>query len=934
MRIPASTYRVQFGGGFGFRDAAALVPYLHRLGITDFYASPIFKARTGSTSGYDVTDPLCFHPELGSDADFEQFAAALKEHGLGLIIDIVPNHMAAHPENAWWMDVLENGSCSPHAFYFDIDWDPASHPRQDRVLLPILGLPYGAALERQELKLVLQPEGLGICYGGRKLPVDPVTYSNVIGYRLNGGLEPLQELTRFIAQIPPRTSTDPEQIAQRYRDKEALKGRLWKLYSEDGEVRKFLDENIRAFNGTSGDPRSFDLLDDLLSHQAYSLSFWRVAREKINYRRFFDISDLVAIRTEDPEVFVNTHALVLQLLAEGKATGVRLDHIDGLNDPQGYLERFREHAPDIYLVAEKILCGPESLPAEWPINGATGYEFISAVNGVLVEPDGLSRLDTVYAKFTNEETNFEEVVYRGKKAVIDQMFAGETLSLSVQLGLLADQDRHARDLSPAEIRSALIEVTACLPVYRTYTRSFEVAPRDVPFLEAALREARRRNPAGDSGIDDAVFDFLQRVLMLQFPPGMSQDSRTAVQRFVRRWQQFSGPVTAKGLEDTAMYLHNRLISMNDVGSSPQAWTREQFHHFNEVRQKSWRLSLNTTSTHDTKRSEDIRARLHVLSEETDAWAKRLKRWSNWNARCKPLVAGVPMPEANTELYIYQTLLGAWPLDPGEVEGFRKRLAEALLKSVREARRHTSWTLPNQEYEKAVTSFADAILTPFEGNRFLPDLLEFQEQIAFHGAIQSLAQVLLRLTSPGVPDTYQGTELWDFSMVDPDNRRPVDFNLRRRMLDTLDGGRGEEFLENGNWKDGGVKLRVLHQLLELRRDHRELLTDGGYIPLTATGSREDHVLAFARQAGAAWLIVVAPRFTLKLAPGRLPVGKRIWGDTEIALPENAPLHWSNLFTGGSFRIPDSRKLPLPFVLHKFPIALLTSIPQGAKNATPS
>jgi (1->4)-alpha-D-glucan 1-alpha-D-glucosylmutase len=939
LRIPVATYRLQFGNGFGFREAAALAPYLRKLGISDVYASPIFKAKSGSCSGYDVTDPLHISPELGSEDDFRAFIATLKGNGLGLILDIVPNHMAAHPENEWWMDVLENGACSPRAFYFDIHWDSgstngASHAthsshaaaHEDRVILPVLGSPYGSALENAELKLALETSGFRVWYWDRPLPIDPATYGAIISLRLNGdrgaalddlSRELVEELMEVVTHLPPRTSTSPDEIEWRYREAAFLKDRLWTLHSSNEVVRDFLDENIRIFNGKKGDPQSFDLLDNLLAQQAYALSYWRVAREKVNYRRFFDISDLVAIRTEDPEVFANTHALVLQLLEQGAVAGVRIDHIDGLNDPHGYLARFREHVPDGYVVVEKILRGDEDLPAEWPVCGTTGYEFARAASSVLVDSKGLEELGAIYARFTKDERDFETVVYEAKKAVIGQMFAGEVLSLSVQLGLLADHDRYGRDLSPEDLRHALVEVTACLPVYRTYVRGFEVG-RDGPVMAGAIKEAARRAPA----IPESVFEFLQRLLLLQFPASLCQDLRSAWLRFVRRWQQFTGPVMAKGLEDTACYIYNRLVSLNEVGGSPEAGTIAEFHRFNQARQKSWPLSLSPTSTHDTKRSEDMRARIHLLSEIPGAWERRLKRWRTWNARCKSLAGGVPAPAPNDEIFIYQTLLGAWPIDPAEVEEFHERLQAYLLKALREAKTHTSWMAPNEDYESAVSRFASAILAPSKGNRFLKDFLAFQKGIAFHGCLQSLTQTLLRIAAPGVPDTYQGTEVWNLSMVDPDNRRPVDFARIQNMLESLGERTPAVLLQR--WQDGAVKLYLVHKALEVRNRNPDVFSGGDYIPLTSSGPREDHVIAFARHAGDSWALAVAPRFLLKLSGGgKPPLGRRVWRDTEVRLPENAPLRWSNVLTGESLTVFEGRTIPLPLILRRFPAALLTA-----------
>jgi len=922
LRIPIATYRLQFGNGFGFCEAAALAPYLRSLGISDVYASPIFKAKSGSCSGYDVTDPLRVNPELGGETAFRDFLATLKQHDLGLILDIVPNHMAADPENAWWMDVLENGACSPHAFYFDINWDSSLEAADDRVLLPILGSPYGTALENGELRLAIDARGLHVLYFDRRLPLDPKTYGAVIGHRVDGGtFVALRELLVIVDGLPPRTVSDKAQVEQRYAESAILKQRLWAAYSSEtstgGSVRAFLDENIRLFNGAKGDPRSFDLLDALLSQQPYAMSYWRVAREKINYRRFFDISDLVAIRTEDPEVFAHTHALVLQLLEEGSATGVRVDHIDGLNDPHGYLARFKDHAPDRYLVIEKILCGHETLPADWPVCGDTGYEFAATLNSVLVDAAGLSELGAVYSRFTKQEADFATVVYESKKQVMSLMFAGEVLSLSLQLGLLADHDRHGRDLSPEALRRALEEITACLPVYRTYVRTLEVGA-DRAVIESAVKEAQRR--AAD--VPEPVYAFVRRVLLLEFPALLDAEARMAWQRFVRRWQQFTGPVMAKGSEDTACYVYNRLVSLNEVGGSAAAATVEEFHNFNAARQRSWPLTMNATSTHDTKRSEDVRARIHLLSEMPAAWERRLRQWRKWNARRKPVVDGVPAPLPNDEILIYQTLVGAWPLDETESDAFRDRLQAYIQKALREAKVVTSWNRPDTAYENAVERFVGAILQSNGENRFLHDFLAFQQRIAFFGSLQSLTQTLLRLASPGVPDTYQGTEVWNFSLVDPDNRRPVNFAALEEKLSALPSMGLPCLLKN--WGDGAMKLFLVQKTLEQRHARPEVFSAGDYLPLTATGKRKDHVIAFARHAGAQWIIAAAPRLLTKLSSlAKAPLGGRVWYDTELPLPQNAPRRWRNVLTDEVVKIPEARRMPLAAILKRFPVALLAA-----------
>ena len=930
MRVPVSTYRIQFHKGFGFSDARALVPYLHNLGATDLYASPIFKAKIGSTSGYDVTDPLQLNPELGSEGEFEALVEELRSHNIGLLVDIVPNHMAADAQNPWWMDVLENGPSSPYATFFDIDWDPGLRAREDRVVRPVLGAPFGKVLEDQEFSLTLEEEGFLIRYYGRKFPVDPKTYGAMLGHVLHHsgnhelGMLGLQELVRLIEAVenlPPATATDPEQIEQRLRDKENLKRRLWNLYKTNSAFQALLNETIRVFNGEKGNSRSFDRLEALLDAQRYTLSYWRVAREKVNYRRFFDIADLVGVRMEEPDVFETTHGLLLRLTDEGKVTGVRVDHIDGLFDPQDYLQHLRRRAPEAYLVVEKILHGDEALDPNWPVAGTTGYDFLNSVHAVLLDPGGLGILDSVYTRFTGLRMSLAEVLHEQKRGVVDQLFAGEALSLGVQLGLLADEDRHARDLSPAGLREALVEVTICLDVYRTYIRSAEVSATDRQRLEGAVLEASRRR----TDLDRALFEFVRHVLLLEFPPGLSSEQRRAWERFVRRWQQFTSPVMAKGLEDTAFYVYNRLISMNDVGGIRGPMSIAEFHQFQQARLAGTPFTMNATSTHDTKRSEDVRARIVALSELPESWAMHLSRWRNLNSRAKPVLNGTPVPDANEEILIYQTLVGAWPLDAEEVPSFRERLQAYLVKAQREAKVHTSWMTPNGCYEEGVARFINTILEPSEGNRFLTDFLLFQKRIASHGALTSLAQVLLRLTSPGVPDTYQGTELWDFSLVDPDNRRPVDYERRERLLATLGDRTLPDLLRN--WQDGAVKLYLIRRTLAFRAAHSSLFLEGDYIGLSASGPREQHVLSFARRLAGFWCLVATPRFAARLSPaGNPPLGGWIWRGTLLHLPAGAPRRWTNLLTDETVEATEDGALPVRNILRRFPVALLRSLPE--------
>jgi (1->4)-alpha-D-glucan 1-alpha-D-glucosylmutase len=782
-RIPVATYRLQFNRQFRFEDAKALLPYLHRLGISDLYASPIFKARTGSSHGYDVTDPTSLNPELGTDSDFEALVQELKAHEMGLLLDIVPNHMAVSPDNSWWTDVLENGVSSPFAEYFDIDW------------------------------------------------------------------------------------------------------------SKSGE--------------------------------------------QLKYRRFFDINELVGVRIEVPQVFEATHSLILKLVCEGKITGLRVDHIDGLYDPLAYLQRLQNHIAlkmkdnraGLYIIVEKILAGDEELPEEWPVSGTTGYDFLNTVNALFVDAKGLPALDEVYSQFIGSPTVFGDVVYHQKKLVIERLFSSEIAALGQELANLARQNQASAGFSPPELTGALTEITACLPVYRTYIRDDEISTHDRSYLERAFQEARQRNP----GMEKAA-SFLKRVLYLDFLPAITGEQKEAWQHFVLKWQQLTGAIMAKGFEDTALYNYNRLVSLNEVGGDPGAagTSTADFHHYNLRRGEQWPHTLNATTTHDTKRSEDVRARINVLSEIPEEWQQHLLRWHQYNEPKKRKVHGLPVPEPNMEILLYQTMLGAWPLAEQDVSAFKERLKAYAIKAAREAKAFTGWQAPNQGYESALTAFLEDVLQS-TNTGFMEDFLLFEKQIAYYGALNSLAQTLLKLTSPGVPDFYQGTELWDFSMVDPDNRRPVDLKRRTGLLEGLiqQESQGQQPLVKQLlecWENGRIKLYVTYKALNTGRVAQTLFQDGDYVPLQTKGQMQEHVCAFGRRLGDTWFLTVVPRLLTKLVPvGTLPFARHVWGDDRLLMPEDAPERWHNVFTGEELiAYGADRGLAIGDILHIFPIALLTGI----------
>jgi (1->4)-alpha-D-glucan 1-alpha-D-glucosylmutase len=912
---PGATYRLQFNSGFRFVDGRDLAPYLSELGITDMYSSPRYKARRGSSHGYDIANPLRVNPELGTEEDFNEMAEKLRHYGMGLLLDTVPNHMAASYENPWWTDVLENGPSSPYAGYFDIDWHPATTKaaflQDNRVLLPVLGDLYGNVLEKGELSLKYEDTGMQVRYYETRLPLDPGTYVDVLERCLadSPGLPNLRELMAELTNLPSRNDPDPERILARRRLREPLKERLWRAYQGSPELKNAIDLALLQITGSP------DALDSLLSRQAYRLAFWKIGYEEINYRRFFDINELVGIRVESPEVFEDRYSQTLQLVREGKITGLRIDHIDGLWDPDCFLKRLQSAASDdggIYLAVEKILGRGEELPAEWPVSGTTGYEYLNAVNGLFIHPEGLKRLEKIYGRRTGNLLPFAELCYASNKQVIESLFYGDLNALGHHLGRLAAEHRQARDIPLSELMRLLIEVTACLPVYRTYIHSFDVSASDRGYIERTLALARRRTVPHD--ISDAAFEFLASILLISPPPYLD-GRKPEWLAFVMRWQQFTGPVMAKGLEDTANYRHNSLLSLSEVGGDPlreyPPFTVDEFHAFNARRLARWPGSLNATATHDTKRGEDVRARLNVLTEMPAEWDRHLDSWMEWNAASKSSVSGVLAPSANEEFLIYQTLLGAWPANSDEESDFAPRVREFLIKALREAKQNSSWIEPREEYERAVLRFVDTILAG--GSRFLEDLKEFHSVLSRYGAINGLSQLVLKLASPGCPDFYQGTELWQFALVDPDNRRPVDYKRRSAMLDELRRRVAEDpvaLLRSlaADPRQDETKLFVTYRGLACRKERRDLFARGEYIPVRARGKSAAHVCAFARRAGGQWVMAVAPRWLSRL---------KGWGDTRIMAPPGAPKIWKDAITGLT---PSS--LRLEHILAEFPVALLT------------
>lgn len=975
-RVPLATYRLQFSDHLTFDEARRLVDYLARLGVGDAYASPLFRARQSSSHGYDVIDHNTIHPKFGTEADFEAFATELKEHGMGLLLDIVPNHMGIDdPHNQWWQDVLENGLSSPHAKFFDIDWNPPKEQLRMKVLLPILGDQYGRVLEKQELKLIYEDHRLQIAYYDRRFPVAPRSWVDLlrsvveeISPTVPAEDEQRMELESIITSLenlPPMTEQDPERVQQRYREKEVARRRLATLLEASPTIQEAFEKVLVEFNGRVGEPHSFDRLEALLASQAYRLCFWRVATDEINYRRFFDINELAAIRVEDADVFRAAHELVLRFVERGWVTGLRIDHPDGLLDPQQYFEDLQaayrrvvgDENASLYVVVEKILEHDEPLNREWPVAGTTGYDYLNLLNGVFVDRRGALALRDVYARFTEQSERFANVQYESKQTILNVSMSSELHVLARQLDRISEQHRYSRDFTRSSLRRALREVIACFPVYRTYIRpdSESVSDEDRRRVQIATRRAKRRNPA----MSPSFFDFIASVLLLEDPDGLSDEQRRERRQFVLKFQQLTGPVTAKGLEDTSFYRYYPLASLNEVGGDPSLLgvPVDQFHRANQERLEHWPYSMLATATHDTKRGEDVRARLNVLSEVPDDWARALRRWHSYNESLVGEIDGEPVPGKLGEYLLYQTLVGTWPLEPMDHEGHQRyveRIEQYALKAVRESKLHTSWLHPDEEYEQRVVEFLRAVLSQETPDGFLEDLDLFVRSIADAGFMNSLSQVLLKACSPGVPDFYQGTELWDFSLVDPDNRRPVDFERRQELLAELES-RAEDDLPSlvdeliSQWPDERIKLFIVWRILTARRQHADLFLNGRYVPLTADGERADSVCAFARERNGQWLLVVAPRWSQALLREPVLVGEAEqelggtlvsdgssfpeaevrgawWRDTAISLPPDAPDQWRHLFTDEPIEaavVGDQELIDLSEILGRFPVAVLFS-----------
>jgi (1->4)-alpha-D-glucan 1-alpha-D-glucosylmutase len=913
-RVPSATYRLQLNKDFRFADARNILGYLQSLGISDVYLSPVLASRKGSNHGYDVIDPSKINPDLGSEEEFTGLQNELQNRGMGMLLDIVPNHMAASAENPWWMDVLENGAQSAFAAFFDVEWHPHAPSLEGRILLPVLGRPFGEALDSGELKLIYTDGRFFVQYYESLFPLSPRSYHAVLNLRsetlkdtLGEDSPAYHEYFGILASALDLARADRragETASERRLRFESIRDRLRTLVNSNAEVSKLVQENLAEINGKEGDPGSFRFLQRLLAEQNYKLAFWQNLNESINYRRFFTIADLVGVRVEDPLVFESSHGYILRLVARNPLAGLRIDHIDGLRDPLAYLNRLQERLANdetrsespSYVLVEKILERREELPEDWPVGGTTGYDYENRANGIFVNPEGARQIEEVYSGFIGRKQDFSDVLYHKKKLVMNTLLGVEMRTLGRQLAELAAQDRYARELHREQLIDALIEVTACLPVYRTYIRNMDLPAQAIHYIEEAVTAARSRAPQ----LKPVYFDFVREVLLLLNPPHVLVDQREARLVFVMRWQQFTGPIVAKGLEDTALYVYHPLLSLNEVGGNPrptETASREDFYQFLQTRHEKWPGTLDATSTHDTKRSEDVRARINVISEMPDEWQDHLQRWSDLNAVHKTQIAGQSAPDRNEEYFFYQTLLGVWPLETACEKNLLQRLQDHLVKATREAMVHTRWTRPNQPHEEALQHFAAKVLCP-DNRAFLDDFLEFQKRIAYFGMINGLGQTLLKITAPGVADFYQGSELWDFRLVDPDNRGPIDFAKRDAALKSIAsseadarGGLVRDLIEH--WTDGRIKLYLIWKALAFRNAHHDLFTEGEFIPLESTGCYAQSIVAFLRKSSSSSALVAVPRWLSKVPRNNDRTFD--WCDTRLLLPAGSASQWSNVLT---------------------------------------
>lgn len=919
MKVPITTYRIQFHPGFTFESAAGILQYLKELGVSHIYASPILKAKKGSMHGYDVVDPLQINPELGGEEKFNWLIEKVRALNMGWLQDIVPNHMAFDSENKLLMDVFEKGEASQFFDYFDINWEHPYANLKGKTLMPFLGDFYGNCLKKGEIVIGICEDGFFIKYYELKLPILLSSYPKILKHCFDLAQKAENPLAgtadKFSRMI--RLFTDLNK-----RDSQAViftKADLWRMFREDKKAEKAIVSFLEQVN--NGKTDSLDLLHNLISDQLFRLSFWKVGNDELNYRRFFTVNSLICLRVEESGVFDFLHKRILELVNNGQIDGIRLDHIDGLYSPLIYMRRLREKIEDRYIVAEKILRENEQIPANWPIQGTTGYDFLNYVNGVFVDTSAERAMEKMYISFSGMRTGFQALVAEKKRLFMGKHMAGDIDNLAHLLKNILSGNIYGSDFTMYGLRRALVEVMAYFPVYRTYASELGISDSDRFFIKRALDKARRTG-------QDLLYelDAIEKILSFDFALNISNDEKEKYRHFTKRFQQFTGALMAKGEEDTADYIFNRFISLNEVGGFPQQFglSLGDFHEFNIKRLKDWPYTMSATATHDTKRGEDVRARLNVLSEIPEEWKNTVKLSHKQNRKQKSKIGHELAPSKNDEYLIYQTFVGAFPFKEEEEGDFKERMKQYIVKAVREAKIHTAWLKPDTQYEEACVKFIDRILDSSSGNKFLNNFIPFQRKVAYFGIFNSLSQTLLKLTAPGTPDIYQGNELWDLNLVDPDNRKPVDFEKRKKFINEIQRVESDlatlikELLAHKD--DGRIKMFTLYRLLKARNEFKELFQNGEYIPIEVTGALQNHIIAFARRKDNVYCVVVAPRFLSKIVKeNELPLGEAIWKDTAILLPEGFSSEWRDVLTGESHDL--GAIINIGRVLDLFPISLL-------------
>ncbi|MEI8388455.1 MAG: malto-oligosyltrehalose synthase [bacterium] len=935
-KIPISTYRLQFNKHFTFKDAQKIIPYLRDIGISHCYSSPILWAKTGSLHGYDIIDHSKLNPEIGSSKDFDELVKIIQKNKMGIILDIVPNHMGICRKNKWWVDVLENGQASQYANFFDIDWKPIKKELYGKILVPVLHDHYGNILAGGEFKINFDRDNgkLKLIYFDHEFPINPSSYTIIMEHRIdklestlgsahNDFLE-YQSIMTVFKNLPKINETDFEKIKERNREKEIAYKRFSELCKRKNFIANFIEENLLDFRCSPDDVTACQRVHEVLENQAYRLAYWRVSSDIINYRRFFDINALIGLRAENNDVFNETHSVILDLIEQKKIQGLRIDHPDGLLDPLGYFITLQKEAGKrlgidfdssnekhlssellpFYVVAEKIIAPFEKLPQNWAIHGTIGYEFLNNVNNLFLDNKNLKKISRTYHKFINKEIDFNELVIKCKKTIMRTALTSELSTLSNHLSLLSEKYYSARDYTLNSLREALTEIIACFPVYRTYISQEEKNNKDIDYIKWAVRMAKKRSMS----TDPSIYDFIEKILLCEFESNKESDIYGEILNFTMKFQQYTGPLMAKGLEDTSFYNYNRLISLNEVGGNPATFgiSVNDFHNGNMYRLNATPHGLLATSTHDTKLSEDVRARISSISEIPEVWRKKINKWSRINKSKKTRIDNLFIPDKNDEYLFYQILTGLWTDEDFNNEKIKKiieRIKNYMLKAVREAKTHTSWININTQYENALSEFIRRVLSSSESHPFWKEFLPFQKEIALGGYNNSISQITLKFTSPGVPDIYQGNELWKYNLVDPDNRNPVDFNKFQKLFKKI-----KPFLRNSNedfsflfpLESGKLKLFISSVLLNFRQTHSNLFKKGNYIPLEVRGAKSENIIAFARSFENETIITVVPRLVFHMISEEKPfaIGEEVWKDTRIILPVNYR-NFKDIFTGKTF-----------------------------------